>query len=110
MFLMTVLLHYGTRRILDFGLVVQCFKSVVENATEAHNDNMTLWLLIMGGIWTSHHPLDGWLEARIKIAVERLCILEWKDARAAIQKLPWIDILHNQPGEAFWNNRRSGTE
>jgi hypothetical protein len=109
MFLMTILLHHGTRRILDFGLVTQCFRDAVENATEAQNDNISLWLLVMGGIWTSHHPLSDWLEARIKIVSERVRISTWQEARAAMQKLPWITVLHDQPGEAFWNTIHSGT-
>jgi hypothetical protein len=93
MFLMTVLLHYGTRRILDFGLVTRCFRVVAEHAPETQSDEINLWLLVIGGIWTSHHASDDWLDAQIKTSIERLCISKWQEVRAAMQKLPWISGL-----------------
>ena len=104
LFIMTLFLHHGSRKVVSFELVSQILLGIAtESATVGPSDHMVLWLMIIGGIWTSSDACSSWLVPRIKETADRIGIQCWKDARIAIQELPWIKVVHDKPGETLWN-------
>lgn len=96
----TSFLQLNERQLLRYDLVTLRFKEVLDVSSDNVADELLLWLVIMGGIWTSD---ESWLIPRIRTLAERLGIYAWEEARALIRELPWIGVLHDEPGHAFWN-------
>lgn len=104
LFIMTLFLHHGSRKVVSFELVSQTLLDIAtESATVGPSDHMVLWLMIIGGIWTSDDACSSWLVSRIKETAHRMGIQRWEDARMASQELPWIKVVHDKPGETLWN-------
>ena len=97
---MTVLLHHGTRTVIDFHLVSDCLECVLDSVTEQHDTELVLWLLSMGGIWTSGAE---WVVDRIKSQAGSLASARWNVVHERLTKLPWINVLHDKAGQSFWD-------
>lgn len=100
LFVMTIFLHHGTRSIIDFQLASSYLEVILNNDDSDQDDDVVLWALLIGGIWTAN---AGWIIERAKITVQRTEISTWSDVQNRIQGLPWINVLHNKPGEEFWH-------
>ena len=109
LFVMTIFLHHGSRKVLSFKLVPQILLDICSESTDERNDYMLFWLLIIGGIWTSSDACGSRLIPHIKETAGKMGIECWEDAQGVLQKLPWIGAVHNGPGETLWNRLAAGT-
>ncbi|KAJ9632781.1 hypothetical protein H2204_007656 [Knufia peltigerae] len=104
-FLTTLFLRRGDRCFMRYEPVAQQLKSVIETGLEAGYSDLTLWLLFIGGVSVLGNLDSAWLKMRIVQAARLLKVTSWKDAQSCLVRFPWINLLHNEAGEAFWKQQ-----
>jgi hypothetical protein len=105
-FTMTMFLQHDRRRIINYNLIPLCLKNVLQAEVLEEEDELALWLMIIGGIWISDADGD-WLAPRIRATAQRLGFDSWDKARGSVCKYPWINSLHDQLGRGLWNRVHS---
>lgn len=108
-FMMTSFLQLDGRQILKYDLVALRLKEVLDGNLDGLNDELLLWLVVMGGIWASGGSDGAWLIPRTRELAGRLRIDHWVDARRIISRLPWIKVLHDEGGCALWKQVYQGS-
>ena len=109
-FMMTLFLQYDHRRILQYELVSLRLKDVLDRGLDEVDDDLVLWLLLIGGIWISSGTDRFWLTSRIMELARRLGLNSWADVHGYVSTFPWISTLHDQPGRAVWNSVYEGSQ
>lgn len=102
-FTMTLFLQSDRRRMINYSLIPVCLRSVLRSEVAEQEDEDSLWLMIIGGIWISDEPDSDWLALRIRSMAQRLGLDSWDKARDRVSKYPWIGSQHDQPGHELWN-------
>lgn len=105
-FMMTIFLQYDQRRIIKYGLISLCVKDVLEHGLDEHEDELAFWLVMLRGIWVSCDTNDDWFILRLQNMAQELGIETWGDARRLLARFPWIDVIHNEPGQKLWSRVR----
>ena len=62
-----------------------------------------LWLLTVGSIAVFTAADYSWLEPWVHDSIELCEPRTWADLRGQLKSLPWIDILHDVPGQAIYD-------
>lgn len=62
-----------------------------------------LWLLVVGSLSIFTTADDIWLMPLIRVNIDLCKSLNWDELRAELRTFPWIDILHNKPGQAIFD-------
>lgn len=107
-FMMTMFLQYGRRRLHRFTRITQLLKRGVEAHSLHEDKDQMLWLMVLGGIWMMDGVWDldehtgEWLPPLITELALEMGVRSWDDARARIVKYPWIHKLHDEPGRLIW--------
>jgi hypothetical protein len=109
-FMMTSFLQYDRRRILEYELVSLCLKDVLDSGLDEHDGDLVIWLIFIGGIWTSGDSDGRWLVSRVRRLVRRLGINSWAEVHSSVREFPWINALHDRPGRAVWNLVYQGSQ
>jgi hypothetical protein len=104
MFVMTVFLQFDPSRILYFESVSLSLKLIVDNCLKSGDRDVALWVLFMGGIWTSGDPDGGeWLLQRTQTYMRNAQVHTWAEVYSSVSKFPWINVLHNNPSRVLWS-------
>ncbi|KAI5461788.1 hypothetical protein BGZ63DRAFT_424645 [Mariannaea sp. PMI_226] len=103
-FMVTIFLQYDRRRIMNHGLISKSLSNVIHSGPFEHDQELLLWLMIVGGIWISGDLNGDWLLPGIRNVSRQLNIETWADCLIVITKFPWIKILHDEPGRALWDH------
>jgi hypothetical protein len=103
-FMMTLLFQYRIGRILEFGQVSTRLQTVLDRSLVELDDNLVLWLLVLGGIWNKYGPNGSWLIPRITKLAQSQGTSTWIEVHNAVSMYPWINALHDEPGFAVWNS------
>lgn len=103
LFAMTVLLHHGARKVIDFHLASECLQHILDNSRLYNDDDSMLWLLVIGGIWTSD---TQWISLQSSQLLKHTSCTSWTNVKARLVKYPWIRVLHDKAGEEFWDKLR----
>jgi hypothetical protein len=109
-FMMTSFLQLGGRQILRYDLVALRLKEVLDGELKEADDDLVLWLMVIGGIWTSGSTNGVWLNERTRELAERMGIDTWADAVRIVDRYPWIEALHEKVGLAFWSQVCQGPD
>lgn len=62
-----------------------------------------LWLLIIGSLAIFTPTDDVWLLPWARVNIELCQAHDWSELRGQLKVLPWIDFLHDEPGQAIFN-------
>jgi hypothetical protein len=100
-FMMTAFMQYDDRRVLECRIVSSRLEQVLD-AWPEENDNLTLWLMFIGGIWVVTEKDGHWLIPRLRRLAENMGIKSFSDICRSIGGFPWIDELHNAAGRGLW--------
>lgn len=103
-FMMTLFLQHDGRRILRYELVSLRLKAVLDRGLDELDNDLVLWLMLIGGIWIAGDADELWLVLRISRLGRRLGINSWTEVQGSINKFPWINAIHDQPGRAVWDS------
>lgn len=102
-FMMTLFLQNNQSRMIKTGFVTSCVKCVLDTGLEASEDEMTFWLLMLGGMWGLRDDDEGWIISRLQGMALKLGIMTWDRAQKLLGRFPWIDAIHDQPGRKLWD-------
>ena len=107
---LTTFLRQLDRRIPEIQLLYQLFRPLVQQYTddskdgdERENQMVLLWLLFIGEAAVFKQPDDEWLLPKAARTIDALGLDTWDDANKLLTTLPWVNIVHNCPGEALWH-------
>ncbi|KAH8703375.1 hypothetical protein BGW36DRAFT_369254 [Talaromyces proteolyticus] len=102
-FMMTTFLQFNRHRIMNHRLLSLCLRDVMDTELHRDEDDLTLWFMIIGGIWISDGAEGGWINQRIQKMAVRRRINTWDEARRSVCMFPWVHALHDQPGCKLWS-------
>ncbi|RAL03640.1 uncharacterized protein BO80DRAFT_349697 [Aspergillus ibericus CBS 121593] len=103
MFTMTTFFQIDQTRIIDFKKLSLRFQNFLNgDLCELEND-LSLWLLTLGGIWYSKDLNSDLIASKIRLLVQQPEIGSWGDFRDCLGRFPWIQALHDQPAHKLWN-------
>jgi hypothetical protein len=108
-FMMTSFLQLDGRQILKYDLVALRLKEVLDGNLDGLDDELVLWLVVMGGIWASGGSDGAWLIPRTRELAGRLRIDHWADARRIMSRLPWIEVPHDEECRTLWEQVYQGS-
>lgn len=101
--MMSMFLHYDRRRVMDYGLITRHLWLALDGVPVGEQeDELNLWVMMMGGLWISADDHVILLAPKIMITAERLGICTWEDMLSSVTKFPWIHALHDEPGRELW--------
>jgi hypothetical protein len=109
-FMMTSFLQLDGRQILRYDLVTLRLKETLDDDLEELDDDLVLWLMIIGGIWTLGGTDGAWLIPRIRKLAGRLGIDVWADVLNVVSRFPWIGVLHDEAGREVWKRVYQGSQ
>lgn len=101
-FIGMLFIQRGSRQILQCNLLNQRVKQVVTSDLQDCSDSFAFWIMMTAGIWIDDGEID-WLVPMIQEVSTRLELNDWKEARAILRGLPWIDVIFDAPGMELWN-------
>lgn len=100
----TLFLPIGRRRLLQYRLVGQHLKDVVDAGLDEQDPEVVLWLLFLGGISVVSDRDEGWLFTNIQHSVRRAGVQDWPDLHRRLIRFPWIMSLHDAEAEQLWHS------
>lgn len=102
-FMTTLLFQQGRSQRLSYNLLAGKLRDAIEATSSKSMDKTTLlWLLLIGGVSVFDAFERTWLLSQIKSCLCILKIDSWQTARDKIQNMPWIDAIHEKPGQHLW--------
>ncbi|KAF7558920.1 hypothetical protein G7046_g5233 [Stylonectria norvegica] len=101
-FITTLFMQHGQRRFFRYSLVAQALKTVIARSMHEEDSVLILWLLFIGGVSVLDEADHFWLLPRITQVTRSVGIASWPQLRSVLIRFPWIDLLHDVPGEALW--------
>jgi len=106
-FLTTFLLGFCCKR-QEFMLLSELARSAAQGDLDEDEQSreVLLWTLFIGGV-TIFSPLDDiWLIPRIVETTLSLGLTDWGDVSQTLSNFPWVNNLHDRPGEVLWQRSR----
>jgi hypothetical protein len=101
--MMTMFLQYDRRRVMDYDLITRCLWYVLDDVSlDEAEDELRLWVMVMGGIWIPGEDHMHLLAPRIRVTAQRLRLHMWDDILGSVTKFPWIHAIHDEPGHKIW--------
>jgi hypothetical protein len=103
-FMMTVFMQHTHSRILKLHLAVECLDAIFAFVIKEDDDDFfVLWFAIIADMWISGEQDEQWLLQIVRSRSRKLGLLSWETAQKSLKRYPWIDRIHNSPGETVWN-------
>jgi hypothetical protein len=62
-----------------------------------------LWLLMIGSLPVFTPANDPWLLPWMRVNIDLCEAHTWSELRGQLKEFPWIDILHDKPGQAIFD-------
>lgn len=104
LFVMTLFMQYDHKRILRCDLVSTRCQRVLDRELGELDDDVLLWLALMGGLWIDKDPDKTQNNFKIKILASNMGISTWSEVRAVISPFPWVKAIHETPSFDVWNS------
>lgn len=101
-FTMTAFFQMNEKRIIDFNALSVRFESLLRGDLSGLGDDLSLWLLAMGGIWFRNQLETDHFVSKMRNVCSRRKIYNWIEFRAYISRFPWIAAIHDRLGEELW--------
>ena len=102
MLMMTMFLRFDRRRVLDYRRTTLELSNTLDNWPDDGDNELLLWLTIVGGIWISGDLDNEWLHPKIRQVSQNLGLASWDAVLGVIKKFPWLHALHDVPGRELW--------
>ncbi|KAK7398415.1 hypothetical protein QQX98_012210 [Neonectria punicea] len=80
----------------------------VLSTSGADYSRLRFWLVMMCELLASDKP-EMRLESQFRTLAGELSLKSWEDAKASLQLLPWIGVVHTKPGKEAWDSIMSPT-
>lgn len=102
--LWTVLFESGRLHRSPYTLLAERLEDAVDAllAAGTEENELLLWLLFISGISVLRPTDTGWLHGRIKCCIAVLGLGDWQCVREVLKMFPWINLIHDQPGERLF--------
>lgn len=110
LFVMTLFMQWDHKRILRCDLVSTRCENILDRELGELDDDILLWLALMGGMWIDHGPGKTRNNSIIKRLASNLGVSTWSEARTALSPFPWIKAIHETPSLDVWNSAFSLVE
>jgi hypothetical protein len=104
LFVMTLFMQFDNKRILRCDLVSTRWENVLDRDIGELDDDILLWLALMGGMWIHKVPDKSRNNSKMKRLASNLGISTWSEVQAAISPFPWIKAVHETPSFDVWNS------
>lgn len=104
LFAMSLFMQFGHKRILRCDLVFTRFQNILDRELGGIDDDVLLWLALMGGMWADKRPDQMRNHSIIRRLASGLGVNTWSEALASISHFPWIKAVHEKPGFCIWNS------
>jgi hypothetical protein len=104
-FMATFLLALG-RKLPEFPLLSILARSAVQGYPrdeDEESQEVILWILFIGRDSIFMQPDDAWLIPTVTGTILALGLHTWEDVRRTLSKFPWVNALHDKPGQALWH-------
>jgi hypothetical protein len=99
----TMLFQNGDLPQIQFRLLTRELRSIIDSiASNEVDEAVFLWLLFVCGISVYRND-QSWLASLIRRCTLAYDVRDWRNARAKFSHLPWIDVMHNKPGQELWD-------
>jgi hypothetical protein len=87
-----------------FPLLAELTRSAVQGHLDEDEDSqaMLLWVMLIGRVTIFVESDDIWLIPKVQCTASALGLETWEALRRAISKYPWINAVHDKPGQALW--------
>jgi hypothetical protein len=106
-FMATFLLGLG-RRCPDFHLLSELARSAAQQCfNDEESQEVLLWTLLIGSVSIFRHLDHLWLIPRVSETSQALGLLTWGDVSQTLSKFPWVNSLHDTPGQLLWQRAKS---
>lgn len=101
--MMSMFLQHDRRRVMDYSLITRCLWYVLDEVPlDEHEDELNLWLMVMGSIWIPGDDHMNRLAPKIQATAQRLGISTCDAMISSVSKFPWIHAIHDEPGQQAW--------
>ncbi|CAG9990899.1 unnamed protein product [Clonostachys byssicola] len=100
-FMLTLFITIEKQRILECCPVSDAVRELLDRDLSKSSDELVLWFLLIGAIWTSTVEGD-WILPNLQEVRKRLCLNKWEEVQCRIESFPWISVLHDEPGRSLW--------
>jgi hypothetical protein len=102
--MMTVLMPHSHRRLLELRVAAECLEAIFSSAfINGIDDGFVLWFAMISQMWIYGDRGEGRLLQVVLERGDKLGLSSWQDVWKAMQRYPWIDKLHDVPGQSLWN-------
>jgi hypothetical protein len=101
---MTLFMQFDHKRILRCDLVSTRCQNVLDRELGELDDDILLWLALIGGMWIDKGPDKTRNNWKIRRLASNMGISAWSEARAALSPFPWVKAIHEIPGLNVWDS------
>ncbi|KAJ4301484.1 hypothetical protein N0V90_003576 [Kalmusia sp. IMI 367209] len=108
LFMMSLFLQVGRQRLMEYDNMTCRLRGVLERGALDGEDELKLWLLMMGGVWILDDVDAEWLVPMAKEQARRMGLSRWDEAYEVLRKYPWIEALHDESGRTVWERSHRG--
>lgn len=102
-FLMSLFLHVGSQRFMEYDNLTRRLRRVFESEFLEGEDELKLWVLMMGSVWVASDEDTEWLLVIMRGLMRSLELGSWSEVVRVLKRWPWIGTLHDGPGRMFWS-------
>ena len=102
MIVMSMFLRFDRRRVLDYRFLTCALSDTLDSWPVDADDELLLWLVMVGGIWVSGALGNDWLHQLIRRTSRKLGVESWDSVLDIVKTFPWIHALHDAPGRELW--------
>jgi hypothetical protein len=106
LFMISIYFHNKQDRMARPGLITALAKEVIGSMLDDHEDEFTLWLLILGGISVPANDGREWMVEKLRDQASMLGIMTWEQAKDSLASFPWMNAIHDEPSRKLWDEVR----
>ena len=89
---------------LPYSHLATSYKDCLNTLTSTKHlsPSSLLWLLTVGNFVVSSRSDDQWWKRQFRLCIEQCGIDSWTGMRHILKSFLWIDVLHDKPGNEFF--------
>jgi hypothetical protein len=102
-FMVSVYWHNYQNRLAKPGHIAGRVKEILRGMLDEHEDEFAFWALVLGGISVSGKDDRAWMLSGLRDKASVLGVTTWDEAQKYLVKFPWINAVHDEPGQSLWD-------
>jgi hypothetical protein len=103
-YLSTLYIQHGSRRMLKYGLVGKCLRATIEACFDDIDAKVLLWVFLLGGPSLLAQSTKSWLAPKVLEVLDMLGTRSWSEVRSLVATFPWICGLHDASAAKFYED------